>query len=379
MDILMVCHYGLYQDRSFSFVHGQAKAYAALGHRVRVVIPVALGKSGPTESRFLPLFATDAWDGVELFYLRYFSLSRYGEGGFNAKCAAKAVRRYRKVICNDFNPAFIHAHTLGFDSDVGAALKGWLGCPLVVTTHGSDTTLPHKAGRLTDLARRCDSADLVVAVSSVLKAKLEQSGTLTPIEVILNGFRLQSVPEEIEKTPDSWIQVGHLVDQKRVDVTIRAFGTFYQNHPNATLTVVGQGPKRQALESLCDQLGIAHAVRFLGQIDNQKVLAEMSRHQYFVMPSVGEGFGIVYLEAMACGCITVGTRGEGIADLIQNRRNGFLVPPESPDAIVETVESCLQDANLAQTVAAAGRQDAMKLTWETNAKRYISLIEETIL
>lgn len=72
------------------------------------------------------------------------------------------------------------------------------------------------------------------------------------------------------------------------------------------------------------------------------------------MPSVREGFGMVYLEAMSCGCITIGTEGEGIADFIISGKNGILVPPDEPDAIVAAVESCLSDPAYAASLAEQG-------------------------
>lgn len=376
MDILMVCHYGLYQDLSCSFVHAQAKAYADLGHRVRVIVPIAIGKSDVSGKKYGLGMTTAVHDGVTVYYLRYLSLSKYGEKRFNCRRAYGAVRRHWRVITGDFAPACIHAHTLGFDSRLGGLIKKKLKCSLLVTTHGSDASIPYQNGRLDDLREWCDVADCVVAVSTALANKVRASHTKTRVEVILNGFRLQHVPNHSEKTPLSLIQVGHLTAQKQVDVTIRAFANLAEKHPQATLTLIGQGPKREELEQLCAELGVDHQVRFLGQIPNDRVLAEMGNSQFFVMPSVREGFGIVYLEAMACGCITIGTKGEGIADLIRHGDNGFLVDPHQPDAIVQVVECCLQDSQTANKIALAGCQAAQQLTWEANATNYIRLIEE---
>ena len=86
----------------------------------------------------------------------------------------------------------------------------------------------------------------------------------------------------------------------------------------------------------------------------------------------------MYLEAMASGCITIGTEGEGIADLIENDRNGFLVPPEEPDAIAGVVEWCLTHPEEAAAIAERGQSSARTLTWETNAKKYIELFRTLI-
>jgi glycosyltransferase involved in cell wall biosynthesis len=94
------------------------------------------------------------------------------------------------------------------------------------------------------------------------------------------------------------------------------------------------------------------------------------------MPSIREGFGIVYAEAMACGCVAIGTEGEGIADLIVSGENGYLVPPDDPEAIVETITACLQQPESMRAVADAGRAAALQLTWEVNAAQYLQLFQE---
>ena len=81
MDILVVCHYGLYQDLNASFVHNQVREYVRLGHRVRVIIPIGVGKQDGAGRRLAPLLDRCEADGVELYYLRYVTLSHWGERG----------------------------------------------------------------------------------------------------------------------------------------------------------------------------------------------------------------------------------------------------------------------------------------------------------
>lgn len=374
MNILIVCDYGLYQNPSSSFVHAQAAAYAALGHRVRVLVPSPYGKMDRKGRRLSVCAAISVVDQVELYDLRFLSLSNFGaKNGWNTFSAKQVIKRHWKQILSDFTPDIIHAHTLGFDSEIGAWLKARLHVPLVVTTHGSDTSIPYEQGQFSWLAEKAAPADHVAAVSSALARKLADSGTKTPISVILNGFRVQALPAAAERNPCSVIQVGNLIAQKHFDTTLRAFARLKETQPAACLTIVGHGPEQKALEQLAQVLGISDAVRFTGQLSNEGVLAEMSRAQFFCMPSVREGFGIVYLEAMASGCITIGTEGEGIADLIESGKNGFLVPAGSPEAIVQVVEWCLAHPQEADAIAQHGKQDAMALTWDSNAKKYLEL------
>lgn len=369
----------MYQDLSSSFIHAQAEAYAALGHRVRAIVTNPFGKTDRSGQRFFPAVTVQNVSGVEIVDMRTISLSNIGEKGLNFFFAKLTAWLHFSKILSDFRPNVIHAHTLGTDSALGAWLKKRLHCPLVVTTHGSDTAVRIEQGRAAELKPLCDGADCVVAVSSALAAKLKTCGTKTPVEVILNGFRIRSLPAVSEERAQcAVVQVGHLIKQKHFDVTLRAFARLKKEYPAAQFTVVGQGSERVALEALADELGVSKSVHFLGQLPNEAVLAEMSKAQFFCMPSVREGFGIVYLEAMASGCVTIGTEGEGIADLIVSGENGFLVPPEDPDAIARVIEWCLQHPEESESIAQQGRRDALSLTWEKNAENYVKLFTSLI-
>lgn len=375
MNILVICHYGMYQDLSASFVHAQAKAYAELGHNVHALIPIAFGKTREDHWVF-PLHQQQLVDGVHLHYIRFLSLSNYGKKHFNLASVQHAIQTYGKALFKQFSPDVIHAHTVGFDSAIGIWLKKKIGCPLVVTTHGSDVSIPYEQGRRDYLKKRCENVDTVVAVSSALAKKLKSCGTGVPVLSVLNGFNLQHLPENLAKEPLTLLQVSNLNAQKRVDVTIRAFAEIEKKYPGAKLVIVGDGPERENLEILCCELGVSAAVRFTGRIDNARVLEEMAKAQFFSMPSVREGFGIVYIEAMACGCVTIGTQGEGVADLIVNGENGFLVPPDDSHSIVSVVMQCLENPELAKKIAEEGKKTAVGLTWGVNVQKYINVFKE---
>lgn len=376
MNILVVCHYGLYQNLTFSFVHNQIREYVSLGHRVRVIIPVAVGKKGPDGRQLGSLLTKGQADGVELYYVRYVTLSSYGKKWFNTESAKASIRLGWKGIFQDFQPDVIHAHTLGFDSELGAWLKEKWSCPLVVTTHGSDTVIPLEHGQADVLRQNCDKADAVVAVSVKLRQRLGSCGTKTPLHTIFNGFVPRENPAQAERTSCSMIQVGNLVPSKRVDMTIRALAKLREKYPEMMLTVVGQGPEKEKLVSLCQDLGVAEQVCFTGLLPNDAVFERMCQSAFFVMASKPEGFGIVYLEAMSAGCVTIGTEGEGIDGVIRNGENGFLVPADDPDAIAELVSRCLEQPQWAGQIAGRGREASADLTWERNAAAYIALFRQ---
>lgn len=112
---------------------------------------------------------------------------------------------------------------------------------------------------------------------------------------------------------------ANLIKRKNIDKLIYAINEL----PELTLTVIGDGPELKYLQKIANK-----NVVFTGRLDNYKVLEKMEESDIFVLPSINETFGIVYTEAMAKGCITVGTKNDGIDGIIKNGENGFLIQPD---------------------------------------------------
>ena len=129
MNILIICHYGLYKDLTSSFVHNQLRELTALGNRVRIIVPNGLGKVGPDGKKVGKLLSKREADSVEIFDLRHITLSSYGKKGLNAFFAKLSLGLCINKISQDFTPDVIHAHTLGFDSNLGKRLSKRFSCP----------------------------------------------------------------------------------------------------------------------------------------------------------------------------------------------------------------------------------------------------------
>ena len=118
-------------------------------------------------------------------------------------------------------------------------------------------------------------------------------------------------------SPIKVLTCAHFKKRKNIDKVIKAC----KGLEGFELTVIGDGKERKNLEK------IDKNVIFTGRLPHDEVLAKMRESDVFVLPSVGETFGMVYLEAMASGCITVCTKGDGIDGIIKNGENGFLTEP----------------------------------------------------
>ncbi len=145
--------------------------------------------------------------------------------------------------------------------------------------------------------------------------------------------------------------VGRLVPAKGVLFLLETIARI----EDAILDVAGDGPQRNFLEAKVASLGIGQRVRFLGY-QSQAQVSELLRHaDVFVMASFAEGLPVVLMEAMAAGVPVVATRIAGIPELVDDGQNGFLVPPGEPVVASTAVHQLLQDAELRNRFAIAGR------------------------
>lgn len=119
--------------------------------------------------------------------------------------------------------------------------------------------------------------------------------------------------------------------------------------------VVGDGTDRPRLEALADELGL-RCVRFLGAIDHDELRSEFNRCDVFVMPSTQEGFGIVFLEAMACSKPVVASRSGGIPEVVIHGETGLLVEPGDDNGLIRDLLALRDDPELRVRLGQAGRR-----------------------
>lgn len=170
--------------------------------------------------------------------------------------------------------------------------------------------------------------------------------------------------------PLNLIFVGKLVEQKRIHVLLKALKIC---HCEYFLKIVGEGPYRNDLEKMARELGIEENVQFLGKLPRDEVAKEMFNSDMFVMVSKHETLGLVYIEAMAAGCVTVGTKGEGIDGIIESGKNGFLVTPDNEielAKIIDYVWAC--DGSQIDKIRLGGYVVASHMTDEVVAVEYIN-------
>jgi glycosyltransferase involved in cell wall biosynthesis len=126
------------------------------------------------------------------------------------------------------------------------------------------------------------------------------------------------------------IYVGSLIKRKHLDVVIKAFDNV--RGENDTLTVVGGGPEEESLKALVGELKIDNVI-FTGRVSREEVLKKMADAQVFTLISDSEAYGMVYIEAMLQGCVTIASKGGGFDGIIQDGVNGFICEPGNQEAL----------------------------------------------
>jgi phosphatidylinositol alpha-1,6-mannosyltransferase len=143
---------------------------------------------------------------------------------------------------------------------------------------------------------------------------------------------------------------------KGADDLIRSMVQLRMKFPGLYLVAVGQGDDLSRLKKIAGDLGVSECVRFLTDLSRQEIAACYARCEIFALPSTGEGFGLVFLEAMAFGKALVGAACGGTTDVVEDNVNGLLVPARDSERLAEALTALLQDELLRTRLGQRGAE-----------------------
>jgi phosphatidyl-myo-inositol dimannoside synthase len=256
----------------------------------------------------------------------------------------------------------------------------------VVISHGIEVWQPLPHIRRAALRR----ADLLIAPSRYTVQKLNEIQGI-PAEKIrrlpwsLNpAFLLLAERRDSLDLPPEFphghviLTVGRLAASERykgVDDLIRAVSQLRPTIPDLHLAVAGDGDDLMRLKTLAAEMNVRNSVHFLPGLSREKLAACYARAEVFALPSTGEGFGLVFLEAMAVGTPIVAVAGGGSTDLVENEINGLLVPPHNPKQLADALARLLCDDALRSTL---GRRGFDKVRSQYSFERFESELDEIL-
>jgi phosphatidylinositol alpha-1,6-mannosyltransferase len=278
---------------------------------------------------------------------------------------------------------------------LGLWLRQWFKLPFVIYAHGNEILGVIREGwpkpRLA-----LQQADRVLA-NSQFTAELVQKVGVAPdrIDIVHPGCDvdklrpLQPRPALREKLLGARyrskviLTVGNLVARKGHDLVLRALPRVRQSVPDITYLIVGDGPYRAQLETLASSIGVRDYVIFASQIPDKDLTEIYALGDVFVMPSRAqleacdvEGFGLVFLEANACGKPVIGGRSGGIPDAIIDGQTGLLVNPHDQEDIALALIRLLTDSNLAHRLGEQGRLRVINsFSWPQVGERVQGILE----
>ena len=371
MKILLINHFPLAGSGSGTYTKNLAVSLAERGHDVRIVLPENTGDYDRIPGvRLIPVFFTpeegsDAPEGALPFNFPCFTThprSTFSFGEMSGEEMNRYIRVFSDVIDKEIKadmPDVIHGQHVW----ILPSLAGNYDIPLVLTAHGTDLMGYDKWPELRCFAAKAiDASGAVISISKDNCELLEERFPESTEKVVMmkNGYdpkvffpeelsraeilRAYGLKEEDFSGRRIIIFAGKLTDAKGVDVLLRAAAKYENMKPETLTLIVGDGEEMDALRTMADELGL-RTVRFLGNVDQDSLRQLYCVSDIDMVPSRKEAFGLVALEAMACGIPVIASDVGGLPDFVKEEV-GALVPSEDPEAIAEAVSDILHRLDL---------------------------------
>jgi glycosyltransferase involved in cell wall biosynthesis len=218
--------------------------------------------------------------------------------------------------------------------------------------------------------------DGIVAISQKTRIDLIKRGKVRSerIDVIPVGIDLERIVKIAPARESTDVLfAGRLIHEKRVDLLLNAIAVAKKEIPTITCAIIGDGPERGLLEHLAVKLGVEENVSFTGFVDQDGLTAYMKASKVFVLPSIREGFGLVIVEANACGLPVISIRHDmsAVRELVEDGVNGFLVNDISSREIAEAITKLVTDEALRERLAENGFAMAKKYGWSDISTKII--------
>lgn len=226
--------------------------------------------------------------------------------------------------------------------------------------------------------------DAATAISGYLAEYIKSQNQKIPVKVIPNGVDLnkfQVKNEKLKINEKIIITVSRLVKKNGVGDLIDAFYLLNSRFqiPSSKLLIVGDGPLKESLKLKVESLKLEDKVDFIGEILNEELLKYLERADVFVRPSLSEGLGTAFLEAMAAGVPIIGTPVGGIQDFLKDGETGLFCKVGDPTDIADKIIVIFSDDELKNRLVVNARKLVEeKYSWDEIAAEFDKLYQKTM-
>ncbi len=363
------------------FVHEQVKKLIEMGHEVRIIAPVP--KVPPffkyisvKWKKYYSITLKKEFDDHIVYYPRYIALP--GNINFHTSGIRMylGIRKTVKMINKEFDFDIIHAHVALPDGYAAMKVASIYGKPLITTIHGQDfqQTIYKNEKCKNAVEKVLQAAEKTVLVSGKLNRirkkafPVLQDDKFTVINNGVSDFFIENFTEQNPKSEFTLLSVSNLIETKGIDINIKALSMIVKQYPKVRYNIIGDGPKKPELVNLAKKLNLENNIRFLGTQSRQDVKKNMLEADVFILPSWNEAFGVVYIEAMATGLPVIGCKGEGIEDIVEDGKEGYLISPKNVSELGEKVLFLISNAKLRQKLGGNARNKVKaSFTWSHKA------------
>lgn len=233
-------------------------------------------------------------------------------------------------------------------------------------------------------------ADYIQAISNYLADWAKKMEAKCPVEVVPNGvdiknfqfllpdFQLKDLRNKlgIKDYEKILITTSRLVPKNAVDDAMKALQYLSDN---IKFLILGAGPELENLKNLAKELGLENKVMFLGEISHRELPQYLKISDIFVRPSLSEGLGNSFLEAMACGLPIIGTPVGGIPDFLKDRETGLFAEVKNSRNIAEKIKLLFQNEALRKKIAENGKNLVVeKYNWDVIARKFRSILQSLV-
>lgn len=375
-----------------NFVENFSRSLISSGHYVSVISPIPYVPKGIPRShpwyRYKFVLSKYQKAGIKVYHPRFLSIPKRLFFFFRGELMYYSAYSFYNRLLKSEDFDIIHCHVALPDGVVGSYLSKKFKISYGITIHGADIyeSLPENNLNYKKIKKVIENAGFIGVVSNRLYDLILNEKIIPPAEttrVIYNGVNIPLEKMEVKlknskKKSIKLLSVGHMIRRKGIDFVLRALSMLKNKYSNIEYFVIGDGHDLDYFKKIAEEFNVQGITHFLGAKDNLEVFEYMKLCDLFVLPSLNESFGIVFIEAMSQGMITIGTFGEGISDVIKDGFNGFLVKPRNVEDLY--LKLCYLITNLDRLNAV--RQNARltvlsKFTWENNVREYIKLYNQT--
>lgn len=309
----------------------------------------------------------------------------------NALRARKYIKECDIIHCLDAYPYGL----------IGALANIGLNKKFIINVVGSYSIAPLEYKKEGGLLRRIyrkikkdllywtyQKADYVLSISAFTEREILKKVKLKNTQIVhlgidFNKFQIKNLINKKDETNKMILSVGALKRRKGYYVSIPAIAQVKKKYPNIEYYIVGDQNNQtyfKELKNIVTKYQLENNIIFLQKISDKDLIKLYYQSDLFLLTSVNiglhfEGFGLVFLEANACGKPVIGTLGCGIEDAVKNKYNGLLVPQNNIDETAKAILRILDDPVLAQKLGNNGKQKAKDMSWQKTVEKYIKVYQ----